>query len=80
MKTPAAQGKELLLLGFADSRGSYKANQGPSQRRAEAVAEALRSKVVRVALVKGFSSEAPVACNTNDIGAERNRHVEVWWR
>jgi phosphate transport system substrate-binding protein len=80
MKTSAAQGKELFLLGFADNRGDYKTNQGLSQRRAEAVAEGLRAKGVRATLVKGFGEEAPVACNTTDVGSERNRHVEVWLR
>jgi phosphate transport system substrate-binding protein len=80
MRTPASQGKSLLLLGFADNHGSYRANEDLSRRRAEAVAKALRGAGVTVAEVRGFGEEAPVACNTTPAGSERNRHVEVWLR
>jgi phosphate transport system substrate-binding protein len=49
-----------------------------SKARARAVATLLGQDGVRVAVVKGFGEEAPVACNRGAAGLEKNRRVEVW--
>ena len=79
LKTPEYEGKQVLLIGFADSVGAYGRNLLLSQRRAKTVASALKeagydSKVV----TKGYSELAPVACNDTTKSRQFNRRVEVW--
>lgn len=80
MKSGEGKGKQLMLLGFADSKGSYTKNLTLSEARAQAVATQLAWSGLRGAEVKGFGEEAPVACNDNPIGLNKNRRVEVWIR
>ncbi len=70
--------KQLILLGFADSEGSYRRNLRLSENRAQTVASLLNKEGVPIALVKGLGEEAPVACNHSGSGRDKNRHVEVW--
>ncbi|NJL28617.1 MAG: OmpA family protein [Thermoanaerobaculia bacterium] len=78
LKSDEARGRELVLLGFADSVGDYRQNRDLSQQRADTVANELRSRGASVAVVVGLGEEAPVACNETDPGRTRNRRVEVW--
>ncbi len=80
MTTGNGKGKHLMLLGFADSQGSYSKNLALSEARAQAVATQLAWSGFRGAEVKGFGEEAPVACNDNPTGLNKNRRVEVWVR
>ncbi len=80
MTSGEGRGKQLLLLGFADSKGEYAKNLTLSKARAKAVATQLAWNGVRSTEVKGFGEEAPVACNDNPIGFNKNRRVEVWIR
>ncbi|HSK81410.1 MAG TPA: phosphate ABC transporter substrate-binding/OmpA family protein [Thermoanaerobaculia bacterium] len=80
LKSQAWQGRELMLLGFTDDRGDDRDNLRLSRRRAESVAQALRERGATVGMIRGFGQEAPVACNSNERGAARNRRVEVWIR
>ncbi|MBV9562468.1 MAG: phosphate ABC transporter substrate-binding/OmpA family protein [Bradyrhizobium sp.] len=71
-------GRRIALLGFSDSRGTPARNSALSQVRAEVVAKALRQRNVNPAVVAGYGAAAPVACNSNDEGLDKNRRVEVW--
>lgn len=78
MKTGEGVGKQLLLFGFSDRQGNYNSNLSLSLTRAQAVAKQLAWSGVRATLVKGYGEEAPVGCNNNKAGRDKNRHVEVW--
>jgi len=69
---------KLVLLGFADSRGSGNANRRLSRQRAETVAAALGQRGVTPDLVDGLGELAPVACDDTDAGLSKNRRVEIW--
>jgi phosphate transport system substrate-binding protein len=73
-------GRELVLAGFADSRGAADRNLALSQDRARAVAGELEAAGVKPAVVTGFGAANPVASNDTDDGREKNRRVEVWLR
>lgn len=70
--------KKLILVGFTDDVGDPASNLVLSKQRANAVADALRSRGVIPGRVTGFGSENPVASNSTPDGRERNRRVEVW--
>lgn len=72
-------GKSVLIEGHTDSQGSANANQLLSQRRAEAVREALVQEGVAVARlsVSGIGEDRPVADNASAEGRARNRRVEI---
>ncbi len=85
MLSPAYKGKSILLLGFADSTGSFVNNLNLSLRRAQQVRSALLSGIgakISATLIgeSGFSELSPVACNTTAQGRTLNRRVEVWVR
>lgn len=75
-ESPAAP---IRIEGHTDSRGGANLNQVLSQRRAEAVRDALVSRGVdagRISAV-GLGSSAPVATNDTSDGRARNRRVEI---
>jgi phosphate transport system substrate-binding protein len=74
------QGRELLLFGFADARGSEGANLALSEQRARAVTQALTSEGISAGVTRGFGEALPVASNDSEEGREKNRRVEVWVR
>jgi phosphate transport system substrate-binding protein len=85
LRSPDLRGKEVLLLGYADSVGPYPANSVLSIRRATQVRDtllAVAKGTVNPSLVvqKGYSELAPVACNDLLEGRNLNRRVEVWVR
>lgn len=73
------EGTKVMIEGHTDSRGSDQYNQELSQRRAQAVADALafrgidRSRVEAV----GRGETLPVASNDDPAGQQRNRRVEL---
>jgi outer membrane protein OmpA-like peptidoglycan-associated protein len=72
-------GRNLLIEGHTDSIGSDEFNQALSQKRADAVKEALVGKGVspdRV-VTKGYGKQFPVAGNDSESGRQMNRRVEV---
>jgi len=81
MKT-AGRSRRVLLLGFADSQGSFAANLNLSQARAEEVRTGLLSSGAGLSpdllVAKGYSELVPVACNSDEAGRAKNRRVEVW--
>jgi phosphate transport system substrate-binding protein len=78
MKSDQGQGKQLMLLGFADATGAYANNLVLSEARARVVAKQLAWSGARPTVIRGFGQEAPVACNDNRLGQDKNRRVEVW--
>jgi len=69
-------GCSLILIGFADATGSAAANKNLTERRAQAVADQLKSEGIVPVLVTGFGHKLPVADNSTEDGRERNRRVE----
>jgi outer membrane protein OmpA-like peptidoglycan-associated protein len=75
----ANPGSQVLIEGHTDSQGSANLNQVLSQRRAEAVRDALIQQGVdgnRLRAV-GLGEDRPIADNGTAAGRARNRRVEV---
>jgi outer membrane protein OmpA-like peptidoglycan-associated protein len=76
-KNPA---RRILIEGHTDSVGSAEANNILSQRRAQAVANALQRMGVasdRIGTV-GYGKDYPIADNNTDTNRALNRRVEVY--
>lgn len=71
--------RNVLIEGFTDSTGTVEYNQRLSERRAEAVRNALAAQGVdsRRLMTRGYGVEYPVAGNETAAGRQRNRRVEV---
>ncbi len=69
---------EMEIGGHTDSQGSAEGNLALSQRRAEAVLEALMTRQVLVSglVAKGYGEENPIADNATAAGREANRRIE----
>lgn len=74
----AYQGKEVILIGFADASGSPEHNRGLAQKRADIVKMALTEEGVMVRDAEGVGAEAFVAPNDTDENRQKNRRVEIW--
>jgi OmpA-OmpF porin, OOP family len=71
--------RQLRIEGHTDSIGSQEYNQKLSERRAEAVAQALQARGIapgRMVTV-GYGKLYPVASNDSPGGRQQNRRVEV---
>lgn len=85
LRSGAFAGREILFVGFSDGIGEAQRNRELSERRAEAVLDAVRAGVgaqaddVRFA-VHGFGEAMPMACDEVEWGQRVNRRVEVWVR
>ena len=66
--------------GHTDSSGSAQINQELSQKRAEAVMQALVSRGVDPDRItaKGYGADHPIASNANESGRSENRRVEIY--
>ena len=75
----AAGSAEVLIEGHTDNRGSANLNQALSQRRAEAVRQALIEEGIDAARLRavGRGMDSPVADNASEEGRARNRRVEI---
>jgi len=73
------QNTRVKIEGYTDSVGSESYNQELSQRRAQAVADALQSRGVPADRyeVEGLGKEFPVATNDSPAGRQQNRRVEI---
>ncbi len=73
------QNTRVKIEGYTDSVGSDSYNQELSQRRAQAVADALQSRGVPADRyeVEGLGKEYPVATNDTPAGRQQNRRVEI---
>jgi outer membrane protein OmpA-like peptidoglycan-associated protein len=69
----------VMIEGYTDSVGNADYNMGLSERRAEAVASALRDRGVPSDRyeVKGLGKDFPVATNGTPAGRQQNRRVEI---
>lgn len=72
-------GQNVLIEGHTDSQGSANLNQVLSQKRAEAVRDALIQDGVDGARLSalGVGEDRPVADNASEEGRARNRRVEI---
>ncbi|MCE4553407.1 OmpA family protein [Pelomonas cellulosilytica] len=72
--------RRVLIEGFTDSVGSDQANLTLSQRRSQAVADALRAQGVDPSRVdtRGYGEAYPVASNSSSSDRAMNRRVEVY--
>lgn len=72
--------RHVLIEGFTDSIGSASANMALSQRRCQAVADALRSRGIDPSRVdtRGYGEQYPLASNANSSDRALNRRVEVY--
>ncbi len=72
-------GRRVLIEGFTDNVGSDAFNLDLSQRRADAVQQALRARGIsptRIA-TRGYGEQYPVASNAAPAGRQQNRRVEI---
>jgi outer membrane protein OmpA-like peptidoglycan-associated protein len=71
--------RQVLIEGFTDSRGSEQYNQQLSERRAEAVAQALIADGIASDRIttRGHGEQYPIATNDTDAGRQKNRRVEI---
>ncbi|WP_235503995.1 MULTISPECIES: OmpA family protein [unclassified Acidovorax] len=73
----------LRVVGHTDSKGSDGYNDTLSQRRSQAVAQALQERTGRSAAAQGRGKREPVAANTtpdgqdDPAGRQRNRRVQI---
>jgi outer membrane protein OmpA-like peptidoglycan-associated protein len=69
----------VKIEGYTDSVGSDSDNQSLSERRADAVADALQMRGVPASRyeVEGLGKEYPVASNNTPEGRQQNRRVEI---
>ena len=71
--------RNVLIEGHTDSTGSDQLNMTLSQKRADAIKEALTAKGVPEGRIttKGYGKKYPVASNDTPSGRSQNRRVEV---
>lgn len=71
--------REILVEGFTDSQGGDQYNQQLSERRAQAVAQALRAAGIESERIttRGLGEQYPVATNETPAGRQQNRRVEI---
>jgi outer membrane protein OmpA-like peptidoglycan-associated protein len=72
-------GARAIIEGHTDNVGSPNMNQALSERRADSVAAALRSRGIDVDRLEtvGLGEAYPIASNDTTAGREENRRVEV---
>jgi outer membrane protein OmpA-like peptidoglycan-associated protein len=76
----AKPAQKVFIVGHTDDQGEFDANMTLSQKRAQAVAEALSSKYGIAAnrmTARGVANLAPVASNGSEEGRAKNRRVEL---
>jgi len=71
-------GDRIMLFGFADNNGTPEESQAFSLSQAKIVESQLSQRGIKLAVVRGYGSELPVASNDTSEGRERNRRVEIW--
>ena len=71
--------RDIAIEGFTDSIGSPDSNQRLSERRAQAVKDALTGRGIESRRIdaRGFGPSFPVASNATETGRQLNRRVEI---
>ena len=71
--------RDLAIEGFTDSIGSPDSNQRLSERRAQAVKDALTGRGIESRRIdaRGYGPSFPVASNATETGRQLNRRVEI---
>ncbi len=71
--------RTVVIEGYTDSMGSEQSNQLLSERRANAVKNALLMRGIEFSRVsaRGFGEASPVASNDTAAGRQQNRRVEI---
>jgi outer membrane protein OmpA-like peptidoglycan-associated protein len=71
--------RDIAIEGFTDRTGSKDANQRLSERRANAVKEALVMRGIESRRIdaRGYGPAFPIASNDTEIGRQLNRRVEI---
>jgi outer membrane protein OmpA-like peptidoglycan-associated protein len=71
--------RQVMIEGHTDARGSDDYNRSLSERRADAVRDALVDRNIEVQRVRsvGLGEAYPVASNDSDAGMQQNRRVEI---
>jgi OOP family OmpA-OmpF porin len=74
------EGEKFELKGYTDSVGSEAYNLKLSQRRADAVRNAMIKKGAPADRItaKGYGEASPAASNSTKAGRAENRRVELW--
>ncbi len=71
--------RHVMIEGHTDSRGSDELNRDLSERRADAVRDALVERNIDAQRIRsvGLGEAYPVASNDSDAGMQQNRRVEI---
>jgi outer membrane protein OmpA-like peptidoglycan-associated protein len=71
--------RHVMIEGHTDSRGSDEFNRDLSERRADAVRDALVNRSISADRIRavGLGEAYPVAGNDSDAGMQQNRRVEI---
>ena len=71
--------RDIAIEGFTDSIGSKELNQRLSERRAEAVKDALVLRGIESRRIdaRGYGPAFPIASNDSETGRQLNRRVEI---
>lgn len=86
LETGRHDGRRLLFAGFSDGEGPAAANRAISERRAQAVRDAILAAAETADQAQlgieaaGFGEALPMACDDSAWGRTVNRRVEVWVR
>lgn len=76
--------RKMTFVGFSDGQGAAEVNLRLSQRRAEAVRDAVRGSAEALVtggpelMVAAFGEAMPMACDDTAWGRRVNRRVEIW--
>lgn len=71
---------KVFIVGHTDSQGDFESNIALSQRRAQAVVDALSTRhgiAANRLTARGVASLSPVSANTSEDGRAKNRRVEL---
>jgi serine/threonine protein kinase/outer membrane protein OmpA-like peptidoglycan-associated protein len=69
---------KIYVIGYSDSRGSYRQNCLVALKRAETVAREMKISGIYVDEIVTACEEFPIASNQTETGRLKNRRVEIW--
>jgi len=69
---------KIYVVGYSDSRGSYRQNCLVALKRAETVAREMKISGIYVDEIVTACEEFPIASNQTETGRLKNRRVEIW--